>query len=37
MVVGGMGITILSTPQGVMTGHEAKKKGIGGELLCTVW
>ena len=37
MVVGGMGITILSTPQGVMTGNEAKKKGIGGELLCTVW
>lgn len=36
-VVGGMGIAILSTPQGVMTGQEAKKRGIGGELLCTVW
>jgi len=37
LVVGGMGIAILSTPQGVMTGKEAKKRGIGGELLCEVW
>ncbi|MBI4065256.1 30S ribosomal protein S8 [Candidatus Gottesmanbacteria bacterium] len=36
-VVGGMGIAILSTPQGIMTGKEAKKRGIGGELLCEVW
>ncbi|OGG11889.1 30S ribosomal protein S8 [Candidatus Gottesmanbacteria bacterium RBG_13_45_10] len=36
-VVGGMGIAILSTPQGVMTGKEAKKRGLGGELLCTIW
>jgi small subunit ribosomal protein S8 len=36
-VVGGMGIAILSTPQGIMTGKEAKKRGIGGELLCTIW
>lgn len=36
-VVGGMGIAILSTPLGVMTGKEAKKQGIGGELLCEVW
>lgn len=36
-VVGGMGIAILSTPQGVMSGAEAKKRGIGGELLCTIW
>jgi small subunit ribosomal protein S8 len=36
-VVGGMGISILSTPQGIMTGKEAKKRGIGGELLCKVW
>lgn len=36
-VVGGMGIAILSTPQGVMTGKEAKKRGIGGELLCEIW
>lgn len=36
-VVGGMGIAILSTPQGVMTGKDARKLGIGGELLCTIW
>lgn len=36
-VLGGMGIAILSTSQGVMTGTEAKKLGIGGELLCTIW
>lgn len=37
VVVGGMGIAILSTPQGIMTGKEAKKRGVGGELLCEVW
>lgn len=36
-VVGGMGMAIMSTPQGLMTGKEAKKRGIGGELLCTIW
>lgn len=36
-IVGGMGIAILSTPQGIMTGKEAKKRGVGGELLCTIW
>jgi len=36
-VVGGMGIAILSTPQGIMTGKDARKKHIGGELLCEVW
>lgn len=36
-VVGGMGVSVLSTPQGIMTGKEAKKRGIGGELLCTIW
>ena len=36
-VVGGMGIAILSTPSGLMTGTEAKKHGIGGELLCKIW
>jgi len=36
-VVGGTGVAILSTPQGLMTGYNAKKKGIGGELLCTIW
>lgn len=36
-VVGGMGVAILSTPKGVMTGREAKKLRMGGELLCVVW
>jgi small subunit ribosomal protein S8 len=36
-VVGGMGISILSTPRGVMTGQAARKAGVGGELLCEVW
>jgi small subunit ribosomal protein S8 len=36
-VIGGMGIAILSTPRGIMTGKEAKKQGIGGELLCEIW
>lgn len=37
IVLGGMGIAVLSTPQGIMTGKEAKKRGLGGELLCTIW
>lgn len=36
-VLGGLGISILSTSQGVMTGNEARKKNVGGELLCYVW
>ncbi|MGH8458722.1 MAG: 30S ribosomal protein S8 [Nevskiales bacterium] len=36
-VLGGMGINILSTPKGVMTGQKARKQGVGGELLCQVW
>ncbi len=36
-VLGGIGMAIVSTPQGIMTGRDAKKKGIGGELLCTIW
>ncbi|SRR5690348_1462287 len=36
-VLGGMGINILSTPRGVMTGRQARKIGVGGELLCEVW
>jgi small subunit ribosomal protein S8 len=36
-VVGGMGVSILSTPRGIMTGQAARKEGIGGELLCEVW
>lgn len=33
----GLGIAIVSTPEGVITGYEARKRGIGGEVLCTVW
>ena len=36
-VVGGMGISILTTPRGVMTGRAARRERIGGELLCEVW
>ena len=36
-VVGGMGIAILSTPRGLMTGQAARKEGVGGEVLCEVW
>jgi small subunit ribosomal protein S8 len=36
-VVGGMGISILSTPRGLMTGQSARKVGVGGEVLCEVW
>jgi len=33
----GLGIAIVSTPQGVLTGFEARRRGIGGEVLCTVF
>ncbi len=36
-VLNGYGISVLSTPKGVMTGDEAKKSGVGGELICEVW
>ena len=36
-VYGGLGIAMLSTPKGVMTGQQAWRQGIGGELLCYVW
>ncbi|MBL8214071.1 MAG: 30S ribosomal protein S8 [Bryobacterales bacterium] len=36
-VLGGLGINILTTPKGVMTGRSARKEGVGGELLCHVW
>lgn len=35
-VLGGLGVTILTTPKGVMTGKNARKAGVGGELLCSV-
>jgi len=36
-VLGGMGVSILSTPKGLVTGREAKKQNVGGELLAYVW
>jgi small subunit ribosomal protein S8 len=36
-VQNGLGISIISTPQGVLSGQEARRRGIGGEVLCTVW
>lgn len=36
-VLGGMGVAILSTSQGIVTDKEAKKNGVGGEVLCQVW
>jgi small subunit ribosomal protein S8 len=36
-VLGGLGINILTTPKGVMTGKTARREGLGGELLCQVW
>lgn len=36
-ILGGTGIVIISTPTGIMTDREARLKGIGGELICSVW
>lgn len=36
-VLSGLGVSILSTSQGVMTDREARRRGLGGELLCEVW
>jgi small subunit ribosomal protein S8 len=36
-VLSGIGISILSTPKGVMTGRRARQLGVGGEVLCKVW
>lgn len=36
-VLSGLGIAILSTPKGVMTGQRARQVGVGGEVLCKVW
>lgn len=37
VVLQGKGLVIISTPKGVMSGFEAKSKGLGGEVLCKVW
>ena len=36
-IIGGMGVCIMTTSKGVMTGKEAGKQGVGGEVLCTVY
>jgi len=36
-VRGGLGVAVVSTPEGVMSGVEAKKKNLGGEVLCYIW
>ena len=36
-VLGGMGVAILSTPRGLLSGQEAKKQKVGGELLAYIW
>ena len=36
-VLGGLGISILSTPRGILSGREAKKQNVGGELLAYIW
>lgn len=36
-ILGGTGIVIISTPDGILTDREARLKGIGGELICSVW
>jgi small subunit ribosomal protein S8 len=36
-VLGGLGINILTTPRGVMTGKQARKEGVGGEVLCEIY
>jgi small subunit ribosomal protein S8 len=36
-VKSGLGIAIVSTPEGVLSGYEARRRGVGGEVLCTVW
>ena len=36
-VLSGIGVAILSTPKGIMTGQRARQLGVGGEILCKVW
>jgi small subunit ribosomal protein S8 len=37
LVIGGMGVNIVTTSRGVMTGKQARKQGVGGEILCSVY
>jgi small subunit ribosomal protein S8 len=36
-VLGGYGLVVLSTSQGILSGHEARQRGVGGEVLCQIW
>ena len=36
-VLGGMGVAVISTSQGLLSGQEARRRGVGGEILCEVW
>ena len=36
-VLGGLGVAVVSTSEGIMTGQQCRKKNIGGELLCYIW
>lgn len=36
-VVGGMGISVLTTSKGILSGRQARRQGVGGEILCEVW
>jgi small subunit ribosomal protein S8 len=35
--LGGLGVTVLTTPKGILTGKQAKEEGIGGEVICQIW
>ena len=36
-VLNGLGVAVLSTSKGILTGHEARKEGVGGEVVCSIW
>jgi small subunit ribosomal protein S8 len=36
-VLGGLGVSVLTTPKGIMSGAQARKQGLGGEILCNIW
>ncbi len=36
-VLSGLGVAVMSTPQGIMTGQRARRQGLGGEVLCYIW
>ncbi len=36
-VQSGLGIAVMSTPRGMMTGRDARRAGVGGEIVCTIW